>query len=142
MSSSGSAQFQPMPKRFMVWLVDTKCWGTWYEMRIGQVMDLNQLAVFLADWSATLKDGRSAEDELVVVQSTYLFGKDNKEIFEGSIVENDDGDRGVIVYRCGAFEIQWVEPLYECYSLDEVVTTAYKVIGHILSNPELLEEEQ
>lgn len=133
--------FEPMPKRFMVWLVDIKCWGTWYGMGIGQVMDLNQLVVFLADWSATSKDGRGAEDELVVVQSTNLFDKSNEEIFEGSIVEDKDGDRGLIVNRRGASMVRWVNPTYYSYALSEVVATSYKVIGHILSNPELLEEE-
>lgn len=126
--------FEPMPKRFLVWDKGLK---KFYEDSNGNVSSGG------SGWLAEFLNTCGRPQELLeIVQSTNLFGKDNKEIFEGSIVENEDGDRGLIVYRRGAFGIQWVDPAYEPYALDEVVTTAYEVIGHMLSNPELLEEEQ
>lgn len=134
--------FQPMPKRFMVWDTETKsfCGSRHNELAI---YDMDELADFMSI-HRTLGD--TPMDRFMFCQSTNLFDKDGKEIFEGSIVKgkvfDDPKTRilGVVIYRQQAF---WIinteethsEPLLKFYEKE------IEVLGHILSNPELLEEK-
>ncbi len=68
--------FQPMPKRFMVW------------DKVHNIMSSPVELAGLPSLRPDLFDNTSqAKDNIIVVQSTNLFDKDGKEIFEGSIVE-------------------------------------------------------
>lgn len=130
-------KFQPMPKRFMVW---DKGLNKFYEDSNGIVSGggICWLTEFLNNC------GRPIE-LLEIVQSTNLFDKDDNEIFEGSIVRGQVFDDpktrifGVVIYRQQAFWIMNAgethgEPLLKFYERE------LEVIGHILSNPELLEK--
>lgn len=123
--------FHPMSKRFMVW---DKGLNKFYEDSNGIVSGggIGWLTEFLNNC------GRPAE-LLEVVQSTNLFDKDGKEIFEGGIIDYDgDGAAlGVVVFIDG----QW--QLKDKYGNLMFLKGAphQKLIGHILSNLELLEEK-
>ena len=122
--------FQPMPKRFMVW---DKGLNKFYSGSEGKpyIFDIWSLIEFL-------NNSQRYPEQLEIVQSTNLFDKDGKEIFEGSIVSNGEC-RAVCVWdnSNAEFDFEMVKGGDQVKSwLNE-----YKIIGHILSNPRLLEEK-
>lgn len=141
--------FQPMPKRFMAWDKHQKDWVTKFLM--PSTSDQNS-----DDYTCPLTLGTNSKgeidwlnnDQLILCQSTNLFDKDGKEIFEGSIVRynpsrihpiEDDSVLLVYWYKDSAgFAIDYHGMICR---LDEIEKYC-EVIGHILSNPELLEENQ
>lgn len=91
----------------------------------------------------------SAED-LVLMQSTGLFDKNGKEIFEGDVVRmRNPRDRRQI----GMFQVVRVanSPMLgllckklttEIFNLYEYMRNYYEVKGNIYENPELLEDKE
>mgnify|MGYP001014579970 CR=1 FL=1 len=80
-------------------------------------------------------------EDIILMQSTGLFDKNGKEIFEGDIVSIDTDEFGLLVvkYETG---IYWLTEDEQCV---EHLSDYYKyvsVIGNIYENPELLEEEE
>ena len=79
-------------------------------------------------------------DDIVLMQSTGLTDKNGKEIFEGDILDSEDGfTTGVVEFRSdlGMFVSTWIK-----YNNFEQLCNAHglvKVIGNIYENPELLE---
>ncbi|MGV3022162.1 YopX family protein [Streptococcus suis] len=81
------------------------------------------------------------------MQSTGLFDKNGKEIFEGDIVVNQNGNVGYVAYlqQEAGFVVALKKSDYrlghrntgESYD----VTTNHEIIGNIHQNPELLEVE-
>lgn len=132
--------FQPMSKRFMVWDDEATDWicvpGT--ERDVWDLLDL------LVHKSGLMK----RKFHIKIVQSTNLFDKDGKEIFEGSIV------RGHWDYHNGIGELEYdimgvVKNVLGCWSVisqngvDEIIESLYEflpehitIIGHILSKEE------
>ena len=131
--------FQPIPKRFMVW--DTK-----YEKFLTVPMEIWQIVIHFRNRYHQLYDD-SGNSRYVFCQSTNLFDKDRKEIWEGSIVRGQvfDDPRtrivGVVVYRQQEFLIVNSEETHS-ESLFKFYEKEIEVIGHVLSNPELLQEEE
>lgn len=134
----GNLDFQPISKRFMVWDKENKTFLT-------HPMEVWQIVVHFRNRFHQLYDDNGSS-RYVFCQSTNLFDKDGKEIFEGSIVRaqvfDDSKTRivGVVVYRQQAF---WIVNAKETHSepLLKFYEKEVKVIGHILSNPELVEEK-
>lgn len=125
-------KFQPMPKRFMVW---DKRGRVWLKGRSGG------LVLDLVDISAELKYNSNLPSDCQIVQSTNLFDAGTSEIFEGSIIrDEDEGYLSVVEYREGDFV--GVDP---CTGkvIDSLSAMARfsEVISHILSNPELVKEK-
>lgn len=83
---------------------------------------------------------RSTEDwNIFLMQSTWLFDKNGREIYEGDIIKNwfYDIDRTIIVEKDGDyadFNISYW--LQECI----INTDAREVIGNIYKNPDLVEQ--
>nr|DAY07182.1 MAG TPA: YopX protein [Caudoviricetes sp.] len=78
-------------------------------------------------------------NDLELMQSTGLFDKNGKEIFEGDIVSIDTDEFGLLVvkYETG---IYWLTEDEQCV---EHLSDYYKyvsVIGNIYEKPELLED--
>ncbi len=129
------ANFQPMPKRFMV---RDKLGGRWLYSFDDD--DAHEYTIFdITELDEILDENGCSWDEVIIVQSTNLFDKDGKEIFEGSIVDyNDNGDMLGFVRQ---HEGQWyLENKYGNLLFLKGVPHQ-KMIGHILSNPELMEEK-
>lgn len=147
-------KFQPIPKRFMVW--DTK---------EGKFLGCQDWAILptLSSCSATIpydypgrkitdlqcvdwEDTDMLEDRYLICQSTNLFDKDGKEIFEGSIIETSRGRKFLVEFseRHGLFGVHVPELDNTCKAYESLWTVIrnekVRLIGHILSNPELLEE--
>lgn len=117
--------FQPMPKRFMVWdAIDKK---------FSKVFETFWQIAMIADYAP------AANRRYAIVQSTNLFDKDGKEIFEGSIVDyNGDGNAlGAVVYIDGEWQLKDKN--------DNLMflkgAPHQKLVGHVLPNPELLGEK-
>jgi len=78
-------------------------------------------------------------DEIELMQSTGLFDKNNKEIFEGDVVsiDTDEFDLLFVKYESG---IYWLMDDEECV---EHLSDYYKyvsIVGNIYENPKLLED--
>ena len=87
------------------------------------------------------KPSRYDFDDIVLMQSTRLRDKNGKEIFEGDIVDSEDGIlSGIVEFRpdLGMF----VSTLIKYNNFERLCNVADSVyiIGNIYTNPELAEE--
>lgn len=125
--------FHPMPKRFMVW--------DKFEHRFHRIRSEKGSWQYVFDiWEMQLLLERLDLTENVICQSTNLFDVRGIEIFEGSIIrDEDEGYFSVIEYRDG--EYYGVDP-YTTEIIDSLsaMKLCSEVIGHILSDPELVED--
>lgn len=121
--------FQPTPKRFMVWSVDLKKFLASKEAHKCMWHDFVKTEPFgKCELQSTAKH--------IVCQSTNLFDKDGKEIFEGSIVRVG-GETGIIQMVLG----EWHAVGDDDIPLSVWKPSGIEMLGHILSNPELVEEK-
>lgn len=137
--------FKPMSKRFMVWDKDKRKFITitdddGYE---HEIVDISALDLMLGEYGYNY-------DDVIILQSTNLFDKDGKEIFEGSIVEGEWGNHtgsayldfsvyGVVKNLNGVWCIVEDNSNTDGKMLCELRSEELHLCGHILSNPELLE---
>ncbi len=124
----GNLDFQPISKRFMVW---DKKEQRWYDEAFALRTDgaVKYKGVIDYGW----------QDRFIICQSTNLFDKDGKEIFEGHLVRWN-GDVGIVEQYNGKWTFHIVTPAFAVYHELGPNSDMVKVIGHILSNPELLVE--
>ena len=88
-------------------------------------------------------------ENCVLMQSTGLFDKNGKEIFEGDVVKVTDGDERTDFSDGGNGTICGLDDLYMWYIDGQVQNGLFdinqeyyiEVIGNIYQNPELLEVE-
>lgn len=88
-------------------------------------------------------------DKIELMQSTGLFDKNNKEIFEGDIlgIETDEGILNVNIFwddkhALFMFESEIHDEKELLAELVEDNTYPFEIIGNIYENPELLEENE
>lgn len=125
---------QPIPKRFMVWdTVDKEFFIINSKFKVATLEDLVN----------EFKYNPKSLSQCIIIQSTNLFDKDGKEIFEGSIIENDQGWKGIVLQYKGQLVVNYdkLTPV-GVWQLLYDIRSNIKVIGHVLSNPELLEERE
>lgn len=143
---SAIINFQPMPKRFMVWDKELN--------KFSRPMDGFWEVAMLADHHP------SDTKRYTICQSTNLFDKDGKEIFEGSIIalgfgigspnkaqfrEFDERPKNmplaVVRYNpsTASFQYSWGGRI--CRIKETTAMSSLVVVGHILLNPELMEEK-
>lgn len=159
MTDSGESaiiNFQPMPKRFMVWDKEEQKFLSFidddgYE---HDVTDICTLALMLDEYGYSY-------DDVAIVQSTNLFDKDGKEVFEGSVVDftywqmafTPDQERrrtirGIIgcdslghyIQRIGGSVKLYLSNYANYYENETEFYNDFAIVDHVLSNPELLEE--
>lgn len=148
MSSSNSGEsatikFQSMPKRFMIWDTVTRLFCESVKNEEG-VFDMEELADFMEFHRSVT---HLPMERFVFCQSTNLFDKDGKEISEGNIV--DWCDKTWLVFwheKYAQFNLRNFHgdkafDYKHLTSLSAKQQPYMKVLGHILSNPELLEEK-
>ena len=88
------------------------------------------------------EDKRNGED-VILMQSTGLFDRNGKEIFEGDILGTKDGLlNGVVEYRSDLG--MWTNSLIRYNNFERLCSVASdrEIIGNIYENPELLEVEE
>lgn len=79
-------------------------------------------------------------DDVNLMQSTRLFDKNGKEIFEGDILGTNDGLlNGVVEYRTDLG--MWTNSLLRYNNFERLcnIANSREIIGNIYKNPELLE---
>lgn len=143
--------FKPMPKRFMVWSV-----------KLGKFLTAREAHEFLFYKFVKTEPSGVCElkstDRHIIVQSTNLFDKDGNEIFEGSIISlegyEEDGMTlrsnytiyGYVYNKDGRYYLKVYEDgrlINDEYEISEALEDdSSMVVGHILSNPELVEEKK
>ncbi len=126
-----NANFQPIPKRFMVW---DKVGRQFLRRRLPNGVDM-VFSIFELPLEIDCLD-EDEKKQFIVCQSTNLFDKDGEEIFEGHIVKIG-GEIGVV---------QMVRGEWHAVGDDDIPLSVWRpsgidILGHILSNPELLEEK-
>lgn len=140
----GSLDFQPMPKRFMVWDKERKQFWTLGDLMPGLAEPAASETRFnmsdMIELSKQFKNTPLTPTRSIICQSTNQFDKDRKEIFEGSIVycESDD-EYGYVEYDHD--EGKYMVIVDNIASDFSCGGDYYGVVGHILSNPELLGSE-
>ena len=129
---AGKLNFQPIPKRFMVWDKGNQKFMYFIDDDGYErfMVDISELYVLIEEY------GYSYED-VVIIQSTNLFDKDGKEIFEASIVEWGSDIGAVELYK-GKWTFHIVDEPFDVYHELFPNADMVKVVGHIFSNPELL----
>ncbi len=119
--------FQPMPKRFMVWdTVGKEFIIINHKGKVGTIEDIVR----------EFQYNPYAISQYSIIQSTNLFDKDGKKIFEEDIVRVG-GETGVVQMVNG----EWHAVGDDDIPLSVWEPTGIGILGHILSNPELLEEK-
>ena len=129
-----------MMPRFRVWYVLA-------EEMINEILMISfvrkEIIVKFSDGSTSVplkfEDKRNGED-VILMQSTGLFDKNNKEIFEGDILGTKDGLLdGIVEYRTDLG--MWTNSLLRYNNFERLCSVASdrEIIGNIYENPELLE---
>lgn len=84
-------------------------------------------------------------EDCVLMQSTGLFDKNGKEIFEGDVVKimDEDGNSEIsaVAFKDGAFGMTLQEVFVPFADMSMLSTVDYtlEILGNIYENPELLE---
>lgn len=153
---SAIINFQPMPKRFLIWDKNDSRFLTMEDAypKCQLSDDERDKTIFgmqdlVALFSETLYYDSS--NDYVVCQSTNLFDQNGKEIFEGSILEQDltncraNRKYHYLVQSVPHWGAGWMPvPIDGGKSWPALVPNTAKClknVGHILSNPELVEEK-
>lgn len=133
--------FQPTPKRFIAWDKYKKEWVTKFLMpsTSNEKSDDYTCPLTLGLDSKGVKSWLN-NDQLIICQSTNLFDKDGEEIFEGSVVKDFDNAIGIVHYDLEDGEYRAKSADGDSFELADS-SCDLKVLGHILSNPELVEGE-
>ena len=110
----------------------------------GQVVVVDQSSVFVSPDYVFV-------DNLVIMQSTGLFDRNNKEIFEGDIITNGKdvmcmkrhNTLGFYVEQKGKVEFIADSAVLEEFEEDaKEIADILEIIGNIYENPELLEDKE
>ena len=110
----------------------------------GQVVVVDQSSVFVSPDYVFV-------DNLVIMQSTGLFDKNNKEIFEGDIIANGPDVMCMKRHNTLGFYVEKkgkVEFIADCAVLEDFeedakeIADSLEIIGNIYENPELLEDKE
>ena len=84
-------------------------------------------------------DPVEALDHLIYMQYTGLKDKNDKELWVSDIIENEHGERWLIVWEGTGFRVALGGNKEAIYAPNEYWFNSCKKIGNIYENPELLE---
>lgn len=116
--------------KFRVWDKRNKKW-----VEAGQ-----SLLGYLIAWVSDYKFGILGRGDYEIVQYTGIKNKNGKELWESDIIENEHGERWLIVWEGTGFRVALRGNKEAIYAPNEYWFNSCKKIGNIYENPELLEE--
>lgn len=108
--------------------------------RVGQITFELDGSVSHVLFKGEFLDFNVSINEIILMQSTGLFDRNGKEIFEGDILGTKDGLlNGVVEYRSDLG--MWTNSLIRYNNFERLcnVANSREIIGNIYENPELLE---
>lgn len=118
--------------KFRAWDIESPYMLSWQEIQ--------------DDWlDECYHPGILAGDHYIPMQFTGLFDREGVEIYEGDVIEDKSGVRGVIEY--GEYEHMYHDGMLGFYLrcgdriYDAPTASCGSVIGNIYENPKLLESE-
>jgi uncharacterized phage protein (TIGR01671 family) len=79
-------------------------------------------------------------EDIVLMQYTGLKDKNGKEVYEGDVLSNSQGKKGIVIFEDGCFKLQLhkSETSSHYVPLNISYLENKEVIGNIYQNPELL----
>lgn len=130
---------------------------TWEEMgriafiRYKESGEIAHLSFRRNIYNGNIYGGLVKLDEIELMQSTGLFDKNNKEIFEGDVIANGPDVMCMKRHNTLGFYVEKkgkVEFIADCAVLEEFeedakeIADSLEIIGNIYENKELLEEKE
>lgn len=143
--ASSSLLYNKLEMEVNYMIPNFKAWDKYHEMIVSIIsIDFENKIAYVEQENGDRYDIHF--DNLNFMQSTGLKDKNGVEIFEGNIVNYDDGEFsyiGSVKKDCYQFYINGIEPV-DSYDFIDVSntfdgTTSLTIIGNIYENPELLE---
>lgn len=131
-----------MIPRYRAWIKKEKCFADQVRAIRPQLYEIDLV------WSGAWDYDCFSLDDVVLMQSTGLFDKNGKEIFEGDIITNGQNVMCMKKHNTLGFYIEEkgkVEFIADCADLAEFeadvkeIEDFIEIIGNIYENPELLE---
>jgi YopX protein len=124
--------------KFRAWSNRDKCWcGAFSVHKSGLFTEItgarmeNGVCIAYADWIDLSK-----QTEIVLMQYTGINDKNDKEIYEGDIVNSDYFPLSTVSFDDGAFILQAIKvKLFQRWVISHF---ELEVIGNIYENPELI----
>jgi len=122
--------------RFRIWNHQTS------QFLINTVYGKDVVAFSVWDWAAEMSDCLSYPTTSYIFQQyTGCWDKDNKQIYDGDILEYNHGNGtriGYIGFAAGIFFLNYSDETDD--ELGYLLISNLKIIGNIFENPELLKQ--
>ena len=127
-----------MIPKFRAWIKEEKCFADYIESIRYYSKEIDLC------WGGVCESDCFDFEGIELMQSTGLFDKNGKEIFEGDILHHQIQTEYTFIVKYDKDKGRWYgDGLSRTYRIDitKEFLQYYKVIGNIYENPELLEVE-
>ncbi|WP_457641412.1 YopX family protein [Persephonella sp.] len=115
--------------KFRAWLKETK-----------EMIEVDDIR-FLKPLTINTTSAWRLEDEIVLMQYTGLKDRNVREIYEGDILQRNNGSKYVVVFENGCFKLKPIGKHSEISTIAYAKHEPIEIIGNIYENPDLLKEE-
>jgi uncharacterized phage protein (TIGR01671 family) len=117
--------------KFRAWDTQEKCWFDSWCIHCNGHFKMNN-----DEWS-------DIPDRIKIMQFTGCKDKNGVEIWEGDIVINERGEKGVIEYRSGGFVSKYLPPYnWDVFEPIDGLLNRQTVIGNLYKAPDLLDNKE
>ncbi len=134
-----------MKLKYRAWIKEEKCFADYIETIRYYAKEVDLC------WGGICESDCFDFEGVIFTQSTGLFDKNGKEIFEGDIITNGQNVMCMKRHNTLGFYVEKkgeTEFIADCAVLEEFeedakeIADSLEIIGNIYENPELLEEEK
>lgn len=128
--------------KFRVWSKKQKTYEYKHPFNVSGSFYIAQNGVLLSDYGNVITP-EIKQDDFIIEQTTGIKDKNDKEIYEGDIVSEHNGDLKGIVKQAGdgQWAIYW-DNIPDGYSVLLKHSDLCEVVGNSHENPELLERKK